>query len=436
MKYVKTFLLFLIFAALPIGVRAQSVDLDAFEREAVIRVGRECPQNFKAYQDDAMIRFRDCRLKSNAQCKVRDQRTDAHCNQLAYESCEQIINNFFESICGKVATKQTTSEKKPSETTEEQIVVCKESEHRVRTKDLKSCVCGELYALDKKTNVCVFSGARGINLSSDSAEALEALIDRLQPNEGDTVEMKMKNGKIVTMGIIRLPNGVYLFTPDGEHYQTTPRAALSPGLLKRIGISFGDLAKSFKGFFGVGKYGGPKSEKDGQLMTNAANEALKNLQGDADPSNKVDAAQELMEQWLNRNKNILSDEFEEQLLEEMKNATGVDVTLLKKILTGDIAGIGGDILQKVYTFPAQSVIILGGELRSASFANAVRLYARERVKKSPAEIMAVLQSDPSQLAELDFVTSIKGISPQFARGIVFLAYEEAYQRLLLAKKFK
>jgi|GEM_PF-6274414 len=41
-----------------------------------------------------------------------------------------------------------------------------------------------------------------------------------------------------------------------------------------------------------------------------------------------------------------------------------------------------------------------------------------------------------QLPELDFVTSIKGVGQSFGRGQLMLAYEEAYQRLQLAKKLK
>jgi hypothetical protein len=64
-----------------------------------------------------------------------------------------------------------------------------------------------------------------------------------------------------------------------------------------------------------------------------------------------------------------------------------------------------------------------------------RLYAKERAAgKTPAQIMGLLRD--GQLPELDFVTSIKGVGQSFGRGQLMLAYEEAYQRLQLAKKLK
>ncbi len=414
-------------ASAPATPASKGAVQDAFEREAIQRALQQCPQRFAEYRDGPMVEFRKCTAHFGANCKSKQHRPVAVCNQGALDECRNIIDSFFTSRCGVGSAAKTTVKK---------VAICNETAHQERTSDGASCQCGQLYTMNAKLKSCVFSGSRGLSLSTDSADALETQIEKLTADQSGTVELKLRNGTTITLGVIRLPNGRYLFTPDGEHYQESPSDALAPGFLKSVGTSLSDLSKSFKGFFGVGKYVGPKDEThDGQLLTDAANSALENLQADANPNKKVEAAQEIMEQWLNRGKNILGGQYEEQFLEEMKTATGVDVVLLKKILAGDVAGIGSDLLQKVYTFPAQTVIILGSELRSANFTNAARLYARERATgKTPAQIMALVQN--GQLPELDFVSNIKGVSPQFARGSLLLGYEEAYQRYELAKKLK
>lgn len=87
------------------------------------------------------------------------------------------------------------------------------------------------------------------------------------------------------------------------------------------------------------------------------------------------------------------------------------------------------------TFAAEAVHTLAKELRNDNFGNAAHLYIRERQGgKSPAQIFALMNG--GQLPELDFATSIKGVGLQYARGSLFMAYEEAYQRYLLSTKLK
>lgn len=401
-----------------------------FEKEAITRVIQTCPQRFAEYRDGAMIEFRKCTVHFGAECKVKQKRAVDVCNQAALDACRSTMDNFLKNKCGDAETLPKAASKK------EKPLVCRPSDHLEFASDGKSCECSQPYSMNKKTKSCAFGGARGLSLTGDAVDRLESIVGKLDADESGTVTLKLKNGKTIILGVIRLPNGKYLFTPDGEHYEDSPSDALSPGFLKNAGTSLGDLSKGFKGFFGIGKYVGSKEDKeDGQLMTDAATAALDRLQGDTDPGKSLDKARETLERYQTLGKNLLGKEYEEQLLEELKNASGVDIGLIKKILTGDLAGIGADVVKQLYTFPAESVIILAKELRGANFSNAARLYARERARsKTPAQIMALLSG--GQLPELDFVSSIKGVGQSFGRGQLMLAYEEAYQRLQLAKKLK
>ncbi len=390
-----------------------------FAKKAVQTVAKKCPKQFNAFRDDILVDFMQCTRKVIAPCKLQEKQSPTICNTRSLERCRADVDAFLAERCGVAAA-----------------VTCDPSGHLERSSDGKSCACIQLYGRKGKKDPCLFAGARGLGLKTDSIDALEALIEKLGPTEGGTVELKLKNGKTILLGIIRLPNGKYLFTPDGKHYEDSPQDALSPGFLKSAGTSLGDLSKGFKGFFGIGKYVGPKDDAaDGQLLTDAATAAFERLQGDTDPIKSLEKARETLERYQTLGKNLLGQEYEEQLLEELKIASGIDIGLIKKILTGDLTGIGADVVKQLYTFPAESVIILAKELRGANFTNAARLYARERAGgKTPTQIMALLRN--GQLPELDFVTSIKGVGQSFGRGQLVLAYEEAYQRLLLAKKFK
>ena len=59
---------------------------------------------------------------------------------------------------------------------------------------------------------------------------------------------------------------------------------------------------------------------------------------------------------------------------------------------------------------------------------------KERASKTSDQIFELMNS--GQLPEIDLASNIKGVGKDFAPPVLFSAYEEAYQRYLIAKKLK
>lgn len=318
---------------------------------------------------------------------------------------------------------------------------CDASKHLTR-KTKTECGCTQLYRLDKETQECVFSSEKGFLFDSETREAFQEAVEGLAPDQGTVFEGTLSNGKKFRIAILKLSDGSYIFSNDGRHYVDAPEKAIKPGLISRSLNTLDNVLRTVKGWFGIGKFtgrntqGDAESQEDQQTRYEASTETLKGLQSSVDDADlRYDAANDITERWLNRAKNPLTGKWDDQFLEELKNGTGIDVPMIKKILTKDLAGIGEDVIKKLTTFPADAVVVLAQELRSDSFDEAVKLYMKERAaKKSPSDIASLLIR--GDLPELDFATSIEGVGKLYAQESLLSAYEQAYQRYLISKQFK
>ncbi len=310
-------------------------------------------------------------------------------------------------------------------------IVCPADKHFAR-KSKTECGCAQLYRLSDDKNECLFSPEHGFTFDQDTRDTFQDRIEKMNPNEGVFIEGALANGKKFKIGVLRLADGTFVFTRDGQHYFKEVNKAIAPSIFTRLGDNAENLWRGLKGLFGVGKYagqgtagaGGEDEQTDGQRRLDAALLAQKQLEESIDdPVAKNDTANEIKERWLKRAKNSVTGKWDEQFLEELKNASGLDVPTIKKVLTKDLVGLGEDVVEKLTTFPADSVVILAQELRGSSFANAVRIYIAERkAGKTPTEL------ETNAPTELDYVSSIQGIGQQYAKSALFAAYEEAYQR--------
>lgn len=323
-----------------------------------------------------------------------------------------------------------------------ELVACPKEKHLTRKTPFE-CGCESLHDfLDEEKKECVFFVEKDFHFDDDTRDKFQDAVQGLDKNGHVFFEGSLENGKPVKVGILRLADGSVVFTPDGEHYYEDPADAIVPSFWTRVGKTWDGVKKGFLRFFGVGKYtakgtageDGEVSQDEGQRRLDASDLTLKNLKNEAkDPEELKSEAEEIVERWGNRVKNPVTGEYDAQLLEEIKNATGVDVPMIKKVLTKDLEGIGEDVLKKLYAFPVDAVITLSKELKSASFGNAARLYITERENGStPAQIRGKVANN--DLTELDFVTSVSGVGQQYAQEALFIAYEEAYQRYLLKKE--
>lgn len=301
--------------------------------------------------------------------------------------------------------------------------------------------CQQLYKFNKKAGTCIFAGTQGVPLDSDSRDGIESLIETMKPTNGSVYEGKFRDGRSFKVGIVRGADGAFEFTSDGLNYHNNLEAALKPGLFTKIGGYWKKIKTGF-GFGLFDKYvgkdtaGDKEAQEDGQRRYDAASQALKTLQKvRSDPAKQEEIGKEVIDRGMGGMTNLLEGKYGDVVLDELKALTGCDLPLLKKILSGEFVDALLDVemlKRQVYLFPAQSVIILAKELRTANYAEAVSLYIQERPDKSPETIRILLQG--GQLPELDVYTSIKGVAQHYSPHIVLASYEEAYQRYLIAQE--
>lgn len=316
-------------------------------------------------------------------------------------------------------------------------VSCPVEKHFVR-KNKKECGCEQLYRLSEDKSECIFSPEHGFTFNETTRENFQDTIVKLDANTGVLFEGTLADGTPIKIGIFRLPGGKLIFTKDGENYSNELQNVVNPGIYNRISNNVGDLWRGFKGIFGIGKYTGKKStnltssisQTDGQMIYDASVLSQKQLEttlNDSETKNAI--AKDVKDTWIKRAKNPATGQWDEQFLEELKNATGIDVPTIKKVLNNDLVGVGKNIVGKITTFPAESVTTLATELRSSSYNDAVKIYIVEREAGLSPELLV---ANPTP--ELNYVSSIKGIGQQYATDVLFKSYEEAYQRYLILKK--
>lgn len=318
--------------------------------------------------------------------------------------------------------------------------VCSAEKHLAR-KSKTECSCAQLYSMDSEKQ-CVLSLEKKLTFDSDTRDKMEGAVEKLGPNESSFIEGKLANGKSFRVGILRLSDGKFLFTSDGKHYYDSPDMAIRPGFKTRVSEKWDNFKKGLRGLWSNsterGTAGDKAAQEDAEERLDAAGQALTTLQGDLDPSKQADTATKALLQFKKRAGKLADEKYDDLILGEVKNATGVDVKQIKKILKGDVAGLATDVVDQVkaaaYGFPAQSVVIMAKDLNVDRFKNALTLYAGERQGgKTPDQIFG--ENEAGALPELDLVTSITGPIQQFAKESAFSAYEEGYQRYLLLQQF-
>lgn len=297
-----------------------------------------------------------------------------------------------------------------------------------------------------KSKPSPFTALRGVPIDSDSAQNLVSAVENLQSGKTSSVSTvvqgKFNDGNAFSVGLLKQSDGSVVFTVDGTTYHDSPKDVLRPGFFTKLGDGLSKFKKGFLGLFGVGTYTGKETagdadaQKKGQLQLDAASAALESLQKSAkDPEKQEGVGKEAIDRFHGGTENLLNGQFNDVLLDEIKATTGCDLPFIKKVLSGEIVDAivdKGALIRQLQTFPAQSVITMAKEIRAASFANAARLYIEERESgKSPSAVTKLLRD--GQLERLDFASSIKGVGQEFAKGALLNAYEETYQRYLLAK---
>lgn len=310
----------------------------------------------------------------------------------------------------------------------------------MRADDAGVCACKPLYEPAGEEGVCTFAGARGVGFSAESGIDFQELIDGLAPGQGAVFAGTGADGTPVTFGVLRQPDGGYVFTADGRHFFPTAEAAVRPGLWSRIKTGWGDLWRNVGMLVGIGKYTGkdtaddPQKQRDGQFLLDASSQALKELLETAnDPEEQFDAAREMLESWPDRAKNYYQGKEEDLFHDALSSATGLDTKTVKNVLAKNWDEIADDKLdaarKSLYAFPAETIKTLASELKKADFANAVALYAAERTAgKKPEELFAALVR--GDLPEIETL-QMRGASQLYTNIALLTAYENAYQRYLL-----
>lgn len=395
--------------------------------------------------------FGSCAVaKINACIQSTGYKNREACASSGVSSCRYIIDDFISGCAGSspsaLPTVQSSAPTKILEKKEEtKLEACLESLHLTRDPKTKKCVCGQLYSRKEENTECIFSGGRGLSLDSDTYDKFQEIVEKLEADQGEVFEGKTSDGKMIRIGVLRLPDSGFVFTSDGKNYYDNPKDVMQPGLLTKLKASYSNLTRAIRLRLGLGTYigkdttGNVELQQDRQLQLDASNDAFKNLQDTDknDPVKRGDTTKEIFEKHYKRMSQILGEKWDDLVIEETKNATGIDIDLIKKLLAGDFTGIALDQLKQIFspTVAAEAVHTLAKELRNDNFGNAAHLYIRERQSgKAPAQIFALMSG--GQLPELDFATSIKGVGLLYARGSLFMAYEEAYQRYLLSTKLK
>ena len=284
--------------------------------------------------------------------------------------------------------------------------------------------------------VCVVASQVGL-LDSDIRDIYEKTVDEMKPNESTTIKGKMKNGNYFSVGILRGSDGSYSFTKDGVNYRDNLKDTINPGYFSRIKDWFNPAhpGGSYVGPDTAGE-NGKVNQTEGQMRLDASSITFSSLQknsGNPDAREKI--GMQAVDSSMKGAGNLLEGKYTDIVLAALKGLTGCDLPTLKKILDGKYSDIIFDkaaLVRKLYTFPADSVITLAKELRTASFAKAASEYMKERDNYTPDKILELMNS--GQLPEIDLASNIKGVGKDFAPPVLFSAYEEAYQRYLLTKK--
>ncbi len=395
-----------------------------------------CEEGFQWSRDTVACEQADCPEGAN-----RTYTLDCNCGEAWGRDFRTCYNDTGLAIACVGGDEACPGEEEDVEADEEDENACDEAAHEVENRK-GECECAALYARVSSEAECAFVGSKGLNLDADGLVEFEAIVGRLAPGQAETFVGKDTGGRDVRVAVLREQDGSYTFSADGLHYFSTSRDAFKPGVWTRVKTGWGDLWRNVGMFFGVGKYtgkdtaGDKEKQEDGQERLDAATQALENLQKIMkDPDKQSEAAEKVYGTWLTRAKNLLGEDYEKLVLTELKEATGVDGELIKKALEGkwseialDVAGID-DLKKKLFTFPAESVVILAKELRRTDFAQSASLYMQERqAGKTPDQIFTGLLR--GELPELE-AAELTGTGQQYQRVALFLAYEEAYQRYLL-----
>ncbi|GMU25779.1 MAG: hypothetical protein AMXMBFR16_06840 [Candidatus Uhrbacteria bacterium] len=312
---------------------------------------------------------------------------------------------------------------------------CNEANHEVENKD-GQCECAPLYGKDED-GACGFQGSRGVSFDAESADAFQDAIEGLGKGEGTVFEGRNAKGEPVHIGILRLPNGEYVFTANGLNWFESVKDAVSPGLLTKLGTGWENMRRTIGMWFGIGKFtgrdtaGNPDAQRDGQAMLDAASKAFQALKATAkDPEAQFDTAREALGTWLDRAKNLLGEDGKALVHDGLGSATGLDTKLIENVSEGNWSDIADDTLDSakktLYAVPAETIKTLSRELTKNDFANSARAYAEERrAGKSPEEILAgLLRGDEPILEALQ----LKGTGNIYTKTALFMAYEDAYQR--------
>ena len=364
---------------------------------------------------------------------------------------------------GKCVAKGTPEEEKkePEKKTEgtgssdkeKEQISCDAGKHEVADKDGKACECAQLYLKDKD-GACSYAGSRGVRFDGESADEFQTMVERLTEGEGKVFEGKDVKGKPLKIGVLRLPDGSYIFTSDGINFFDNAKEAASPDIGQRLARGWTDFWRGFGRFFGVGKYTGKDTagdaakQRDGQFVLDASTQALEAMLASLkdDPDEDFDTATERLDSWTGRAEKLLGEEYEDLAVDELGEATGLDTKTIKKIwddeeewgkiLEGKIddvvEGLTDDAKQALIGVPAETIKLLAKELKKDDFAEAVRAYSEERrAGKKPGQILELLYD--GELPELETI-QLKGTGQFYGRTALFVAYEEAYQRLLLREQ--
>lgn len=319
--------------------------------------------------------------------------------------------------------------------TEQAALQCNTANHEVENKD-GQCQCAPLYGKDKD-GACGFQGSRGVSFDAESADAFQDVIESLGKGEGSVFTGRNAKGEPMRIGILRLPNGEFVFTANGLNWFENAKDAVSPGLLTRLGTGWENMRRTIGIWFGIGKFtgrdtvGNPNAQQDGQAMLDAASKAFEALKGTAkDPEAQFDTAREALGTWLDRAKNFLGEDGKSLVHDGLSSATGLDTKLIENVWEGSWGDIADDTLDSakktLYAVPAETIKTLSSELTKNDFANSARAYAEERkAGKSPEEILAgLLRGDEPILEALQ----LKGAGNIYTKTALFMAYEDAYQR--------
>lgn len=320
------------------------------------------------------------------------------------------------------------------------IAECSEVDHEQFDRKKRKCTCSKLYKKDKE-NDCVFIGDKGTRLEVESSIELTSLMDALAVNERVIFRGQSIDGESIEVGIVRLPDGEYVFTSDGEHYYDNPKDAIKPGLIRRARTFISDLWGQVGMAFGVGRYTSkgtatdPEKQIQGQARYDASSEAYKALSSNPKPPKTRTGTNKL---WAERIAKLVTNKKQEIIEKELSTATGLDAKAIGQFIRGEYRALSDEKLSKITAFlqtlPAQSVVVLAKELRTADFANGASLYIDKREEgSSPQEVTEQLYE--GELVELEFISS-KGIAYEHTRLALLEAYEDAYQRYLLKKELQ